>query len=59
MYTQDNGKIASFKIVQDFTKFGDKVYRKQSVNIAFIKADHSFNQIERVEIEDKEVTDVD
>lgn len=57
-YTQENGKITSFKIKQGFTKFGDQVYRTQAINIGFFKEDMSFKEYEKITILDQEVTDV-
>lgn len=44
--------------MQGFTKFGDHVYRTQSINIGFFKDDMSFKEFEKITIQDKEYTDV-
>ena len=41
-YTHDEGVITSFKIRQGFCKYGDEVYRKQSINIGFYDQDKNF-----------------
>lgn len=57
-FTHDEGIITSFKIRQGFCKYGDEVYRKQSINIGFFAEDHSFTEFQNIVIEDRELTEV-
>jgi hypothetical protein len=47
----ENGKIKSFKLVQGFTKFGDHIFRKQSLNIGYFDAQNTYKVIEKVNLE--------
>jgi len=56
-YTHDDGVITSFKIRQGFCKFGDEVFRKQSVYIGLFTSNKEFEQ-HYVTIQDRELTDL-
>jgi len=57
-YTHDEGVITSFKIRQGFCKYGDEVYRKQSINIGFYDQDKNFVEHTNIVLEDRELTEM-
>lgn len=50
-YTEENGKIKSFRLNQGFTKFGDQILRKQSFNIGYFDKQNTYHVIEKVQLE--------
>lgn len=55
---EEGGKIKSFKIRQGITKFGDNIFRKQTINIGYFDSANAYHVIEKVNIEAQEITDV-
>lgn len=50
-YTEENGKIKSFRLQQGYTKFGDQILRKQSFNIGYFDKQNNYHVIEKVQLE--------
>jgi len=57
-YESEGGKITKFTLKQGLTDNGDEVLRKQCFNIALVKSDMTFTEIERVVLEAQAETDV-